>query len=309
MIVDSRPLLPRALVDPENLRRLHERALVRLREEELRMTRRWSLQRLALVLAGAAPAVGLLTRTQRAFAAGSLRNAAPQYGAPPWPATPTPYIPPVPVPPPPPKPAPNLVTTRGELGVAGSWVDETAKFVVPAMPGRVSTTTNVRVKTIIYRTASAGDLRLTAISDPHTKYTYVVRGAQTFYVSDDADMIVCLVGSGSLEVRGSLFRTITSDEGDAPALARFATEVDDYRLLAEDGRVVRIDLTPGVPSRFWTGGATPERTAPLVSAIHVSRGLLRLDVMGDTGGSKATFWVDLKEMKLLKTAVDGKEVM
>ena len=85
---DFRPLLPRPSANADNLRRLRERALVRMRQDELELspavvTRRWSLQRLGLLIAGLTP-VGAMLRGQAAFAtgSGSVRCNAPQYGAP-----------------------------------------------------------------------------------------------------------------------------------------------------------------------------------------------------------------------------------
>jgi outer membrane biosynthesis protein TonB len=82
---DFRPLLPRPSANPDNLRRLRERALARMRQDELEaapaiVTRRWSLQRLGLLIAGLTP-VGAMLRGQAAVA-GGMRCNAPQYGAP-----------------------------------------------------------------------------------------------------------------------------------------------------------------------------------------------------------------------------------
>jgi hypothetical protein len=82
---DFRPLLPRRSANADNLHRLRERALARMREDEIALlpavvTRRWSLQRLGMLMAGLTP-VGALLRGQIALAAG-MRCNAPQYGAP-----------------------------------------------------------------------------------------------------------------------------------------------------------------------------------------------------------------------------------
>jgi outer membrane biosynthesis protein TonB len=82
---DFRPLLPRLSANADNLRRLRERALARMRQDEMELapvvvTRRWSLKGLGLLIAGLTP-VGAMLRGQAAFAAG-MRCNAPQYGAP-----------------------------------------------------------------------------------------------------------------------------------------------------------------------------------------------------------------------------------
>jgi hypothetical protein len=87
----SRPILPRTPADPEHLRRLREKALANLYYEEQAtlVTRRWSLQRLALLIAGLSPALGAVLRGHRAFAQSSTpRCNAPQYGAPGLPGNP-----------------------------------------------------------------------------------------------------------------------------------------------------------------------------------------------------------------------------
>jgi len=83
---DFHPLLPRPSANAVNLRRLRERALDRMQQDELELapaavTRRWSLQRLGLLMAGFAPVVGTMLRGHTALAAG-MRCNAPQYGAP-----------------------------------------------------------------------------------------------------------------------------------------------------------------------------------------------------------------------------------
>lgn len=198
----------------------------------------------------------------------------------------------------------RTVHNRVDLANPLLWVNSTALLIVEGRrPGEFKTL-SVPAKSIYYDSDTVGEW-LSVITDPRTKTTYIVPYGQSFYVSGDSDMWSCILGN-ALAVRGSMLQMPT--RSFAAVVDRLAKDVSDTDLLAWRERGKRIDLTPGVPSGFWTarGGLDSQAASPKIAAIDYAGGTLRLDLVSG-GGDEGVFWIDFENRKLLRTIVNGTE--
>ena len=297
MSPDSSRLLPRSTRDPEYLLGLRQRAMARMRQDEEALapsesraplvSRRWSLQRIALVAAGLTPAAVALLRTSSALASPSPRCNAPQYGAPGIYAAPTVVI-----------PAPTFAT-RDELKSLATWT-KSSIVVVPNSKATSLWGPNTRTLTASHELPSGEIVALDVASDAKLNTSYVVRANGVFYALDGADLLGFRFGTAELIVTPSLFKMPTPPDGDAGVVARFAEEVDDKKLAkaAAPSREIHIDLTKGVTPNFWTPDPQSGRTYPFIFTAGVIDGVLEFSC--NLGGRSGTFQVDLKTKKLIK---------
>ena len=150
-------------------------------------------------------------------------------------------------------------------------------------------------------------LHLAVIPDRHGSYTYVVRGRQSFYISDADDMVSCMLGSGTLQIRGSIFRTRTSKDGVSAAIAEFVAAIDDSQLLRADGpdsgRVV--DLKGNTRPEFWAAGSGLSSQAgfPQLISVGLADGVLTLRLRSDGGRYEGTFLVDWSQKTLVRSVI------
>jgi hypothetical protein len=296
MMRDSRPILPRPAGDPEYLNRLRQRAMAQLQREEqaaLLVTRRWSLQRFAIIVAGLTPAIGTLLRAKSAFAAPvGARCNAPQYGAPGMPGNP----------PRNPESIPSSFITRPNLKSLDSWTKAKAQLVTAGSP-EITWGTNTEIRLAYYRLPSGDPLLLAVIADAKSHNSYVVDANQVFYVFDGTDLLGCKFGYAELVVTPSIFKIRTPPDGDAGVVAQFAATVDDKALAAAAApdREVHISLTKDVPPDFWGADApgSPRKYYPYLYKSGIVDGVLQFSGEGP-GHGFGTFWVDLKSKKLVK---------
>jgi len=276
MPLDSRPL-PRSLSNPAYLQRLRERAVLRMRRDELdatQVTRRWSLQRLGLVLA----ASGIMLRNRPAFAA-TGRTPAPQYGVPGLPGNP-------------PAPVPTSFTTREDLSSPKAWTNTYTNIVADGSGSGVWGSKASKSSKMTYYRLSAGQiLLLNLVSDGTT--TYVVQGGKAFYVAFNSDILGCSFDGTDLAVTPSLFRFPAPEGGDAAAIQRFAAEMDDRALTAAVARTYRISRTQDAPAHF---GSEYAINSPLLSDVRMDGDILKISLYTPSG----TYWIDLKSKKMVK---------
>jgi len=215
---DPRPLLPRPPADPEYLQRLRQKAMARMESDgqaTTLVTRRWSVQRFAFILAGAA--TGML-RAKPANAAVGARCNAPQYGATGLPGNPSPN----------PARIPNSFTSRENLKSIEAWTQSGA-YIVPNRPSPIWGT-NAQVRLAYYRLPSGEPLALMVIADPGSHTSYVVSANQAFYVPTGSDLLGCKLAHGELVVTPSIFKLRTPPDGDAGVVAEFVAEMGDVAL-------------------------------------------------------------------------------
>jgi len=72
---------------------------------------------------------------------------------------------------------------------------------------------------------------------------------------------------------------------------------------------IKVELRRAAPFPFFTAGSTgsPQPGKQTITALDLTDGVLRLDLLSEGGKYKATFWIDLKAGLLLRSVVDGKE--
>ena len=273
--------LPRPSRDPEHLLRLRDKALARMAQDEAlvsppRVTRRWFT--LAAGAAMAAP---------RAFA-GTLRNAAPQYGAPGLPGNP-----PLPTPPPP-------TTARADLALLASWSKSSTYLATPGKSELVWGY-NTAIKTAYYQIPSGGILGLSIIPEPKSGFTYIAVANQVFYVSDGSNLYGARFGKASLILTPSLLRMPTPPDGDAAVVSRFAASVSDSAIRNASAEEIEIPLTQGVPEAFWK--ATPDDRYgprfPMIYAMKIQAAVLEFGCYSPYSSLSGTFSIDLKTKKLI----------
>lgn len=204
----------------------------------------------------------------------------------------------------------KTVTTRGELRDLSSWQQTTVTIVTGERGGTPAKDDRVPAWTVIYRAPTPpGMFQLALVQDPRTRLSYVIRGNQTFYVSESSDLLACQLATFYLIAVHSYFRSEHADSRQV-VIDRFVSTVIDDRLSQLDHRLWRIDLRQGVPFEFFTagslGGAQPG--TPTVTSVVMDGAALQLEVMSAGGKYKGTFWIDLNAQQLLRSSVDGKVV-
>lgn len=296
----------------EYLQRLRERAMERMRADELAVaaergvrpvSRRESLRWIGMAAVATVPAIAALARPQSAFAAApaSGRSGAPQYGAPSWVAPRQPY-PIVPVP-------SNVTKSRGELADVKIWRDTWVQVFSEKVQRGGMGLTQVAAKEGFYADGWGGGTHaLLAVADPVAGYDYILRGNQTFYAPMDGDMIACLIGPGTFSMNGSLFQTKYHKDGLAGVIAEFA-QVSDNEAYQKDRQGSTISLEKGLPEKFWVRNSDLGWELNYLGTTQASRAgdILTFTVRSNGHPSPATFTIDLKARKLLKTTFEGKD--
>jgi hypothetical protein len=149
-----------------------------------------------------------------------------------------------------------------------------------------------------------------AVHDPATKVNQIVSEA-AFYVSRDSGIIAfILTPGGGLEWRGSYYEMSESAGNLDAAIAQFRNEKFDEVMSKElQKKSSAVFLRDAAPLYFFE--ATPGSSQPgdaTISAIDVTDGILRLDLLSPGGEFKGSFWVDLSARKLVRAIVDGQEM-
>jgi hypothetical protein len=203
---------------------------------------------------------------------------------------------------------PQTITSRSNLVRAASWQEQSINLVTPGLREGDTTTKSVAAKVVYYR-SPIGGVVLSLFSDPRTKYTYVVLGGQSFYISGETDAVACTIAGGSVTVTGSIFRAQDVSGASDEVLNQFVATTSDAAMMAAKDSV-SINVSSGVPIPFWSahGGRDSQIGLPTIVSIDVFDGLLRADVLGGGATYKGTFWVDLNAQKPVRTVVDGKQV-
>jgi len=288
------PPLPRSAADPARLQTLRQRALARMALDEnsgRNLTRRRSLQRLALITAIFTPAGRRLLRGQPVLAA-TPRTNVPQYGAPPQyhppPAPPYPDVNPAA-----PKPIQALPATRAMLKSVQNWTGTSVEVCGPT--GWGLGTGDYPAWSILYAVSGSKPFPLNAIADRYTQATYVVRGNHDFYIADKSGFFACSIGKGVLILRGSLFQAPTAEDHIANTIAAFAAGVDDT-----------IDLTPGIPFEFWN--AAESTALPTITTVYGDSTRLMLHLLSPSGKYSAQISIAIPNKKVVRTSVNDKIV-
>jgi hypothetical protein len=201
----------------------------------------------------------------------------------------------------------RVITDRTELRQGNAWTDVSVQLVSPGRDGAPTRVGSVAAKAVSYQPSSHA-INLAVVYDSDSGYTHVVRGQQTFYVAQPEDMFSCGLGPGVLYLRRSIFKARAAKDDVAQVIAQFVSTVDDaelFRVEAPDSEL-RIDLrmAAGVPFEFWTAGAKNDQPAsPTILGIDVTGTVLRLDLESPSRNRRGSFWVELKEGRLLRASI------
>ena len=202
-----------------------------------------------------------------------------------------------------------VIHTRAALISLNAWTDYEADLVIPGSSGEPTKIIETPVKSTSY----LGSVGLSVIDNPTTASFYIVPGGQgdRFYISDATGLTALMVDAGALALTKSIFTAPVTAQGPEGAVALFLENFSDKQLMEMRDYHLRIGLTHGVPFEFWTknSSGSSEVGFPTVTGIDISGQLLRLDLLSSGGKYKGTFWIDLNSNKVVKTIIDGKQVM
>lgn len=203
----------------------------------------------------------------------------------------------------------RTVQSRAALRVDASWNDFPVRLVIPGTnvaPGRVERITGKYVR---YLPPGSDLVILGVITDPHTGYTYATEGLRTFYVSFGDSLMGCTVGTGTVALTRSFSRVPSGAASPSAVIEQLLSSLSDEELFQRSRQATLIGLASGVPAAFFTqnsaGGSGGALAA--VTAVDVTDGILRMDLLSHGGKYAAELWISLADGKLVRSMVDGKE--
>jgi hypothetical protein len=201
------------------------------------------------------------------------------------------------------------IRSREALAIDESWTNHPFQQIVPGLSGAPQ-----REHTITARIASyfspVGVFHLAVVPVPEKGQAFLmdgrrfsVDGRETFYIDQSDDLFTCAVGSGLVHLIPSLARVSSSPGGLSAAVAHLARTVSDDELLKAKSRERTIDLrTPATAELFGPTAGSAHPALPTILSKTVVESVLRLDLESPSGQMRRSFWIDLKDGKLLKSA-------
>jgi hypothetical protein len=206
--------------------------------------------------------------------------------------------------------APKLIKAWNELATMSLWEDVRVDLIVPGSAGQAGKTQKISAKVVSFQPPGAGSsFYLALIDDPNTQETYIIRGVQTFYVSDKVGLTGYFIRPGGVRWDRSYVRVPTSNASNA--VQQFVTTFNTDKLAEAVGpaRESRISLGSAAPSWFFQNGRGSSQPAELdVASVEVVDQLMRLELRNVTSKMAATIWIDRREHKLVRSVVDGREM-
>jgi hypothetical protein len=202
------------------------------------------------------------------------------------------------------------------------WTDTTITLVVPGSSGPPATkcvTETVTVRRAIYQVVPKPDpgsipeaFSILEIDDPSTKQWCFIDGQHSFYVSDRSGIRGFTVGPGMLNWTSSYFE-VPDTNASAAAIAQFEKDFNTQKLSQELlNRITanRIVLGQAVPQFYFSDAPAPGgvMVIPLVDAIDLSDGILRLDIRHPNTQQPGSIWIDLAAKKVIRSVIDGQEM-
>ena len=198
----------------------------------------------------------------RAFA-GTLRNAAPQYGAPGLPGNP-------------PLPQPSAFASRVELASLDFWTKSSVTVLDDQSTNNSLYYDRHPSRTAFYLLPSGSPVSLNLINQGST--SYVVSGPAAFYVSYGGELYGAKFLEKEVVLTPSLFKTPTPAAGDGEAITRFLRATDEAaieRLSAPAHSIrIRVDAAP------WSGWG--------IHSASMANGILQVEGLA----------IDLKTMQV-----------
>lgn len=200
------------------------------------------------------------------------------------------------------------IRTREQLAKSDSWSNLYVQHVSPGRQGVPQ-----RVETVLTRIATysslTGSFNLAVVPVSATGFTYLiddrrhsVEGSETFYIDQGDDLLICAVSSFT-HLQPSFAKVRTQPGGLPAAIAHFARTVSDRQLSEAISRARTVNLRDAYPSAsslFLQSPGSAHGANPTILARNVVDSTLLLDLQSPSGGMYGSFWIVLKEGKLLK---------
>jgi len=212
------------------------------------------------------------------------------------------------------------------LALVEPWTNTTVKFLVPGSSGPPtvkSQIVEVPAKLAVYGVAEPTNSTLTrvrfpilAVNNPYTKKTCIITGYNSnngyYVVNASGDLQNYTIGSGVMW-RESFIEIPAVQGGMDAAIARFEADYDAGKLMQIERQAalaLDINLKSAASAYYFSdvpgagGGAVGAKT----ESLDLTDGVLRMDVRNPSTKIPATFWVDLKAKKVIKSVVNGQEM-
>jgi hypothetical protein len=210
-----------------------------------------------------------------------------------------------------------------KIKIIQPWTDTTITLVVPGSPGPFPTkctTETLKVRRAIYQMVPTPPreflglekFSILEVDDPHSKKWWFIDGEHSFYVSDRSGMRGFTFGPGVLIWTSSYFGLPDANSSTA-AIAQFEKEINPEKLNEESNKRLttnRIRLMQSVPQFYFSDAPVPGTgvIVPLIEAIDITDGILRLDMRHSNTQKPGSIWIDLTRKRVIRSVFDGQEM-
>jgi hypothetical protein len=210
-----------------------------------------------------------------------------------------------------------------KITIIKPWKDVSIRLVVDRTFGSTVARTNTQeimarqasYEFIEKRTTGVADnshnkCAILVIHDPYTKRYSFIDPGHAFYISDPSGVRGYTVGPGPL-IWSCSFLEVADSDGIDFAIHQFETTFDSAKFNDEWLRRLgqRIDLTDAAPRFYFSDSPLPGGSVVCsVESVELTQGILRLDIRNPSTKIPASFWLDLKEMKVSKCIANGEEM-
>jgi hypothetical protein len=149
------------------------------------------------------------------------------------------------------------------------------------------------------------------IHDPYARKICFIDPDHSFYISDSLGFNGYTVGPGGL-IWSDSYLELPDSVNEGYAISQFEKNFDAQKFNQEwkNRDVNRIGLGQVVPQFYFSDGPNPGGGTPLpkVESVDLADGVLHLDIRNPVTKIPASFWMDLKAKKVIKSVVDGQEM-
>ena len=221
----------------------------------------------------------------------------------------------------------NLSTVNPmRLALVEPRSNTTVKFLVPGSSGPPtvkSQIVEVPAKLAVYGVANPANDTLArvrfpilAVNNPYTKKTCVItgyNGSNGYYVTNASGNLQNYTFGSGIMWRESFIELPTVQGSVDTAIARFDTDFDAEKLMQIERQAVfspDINLISAASDYYFSDepGAGGGDAGAKIESLDLTDGVLRMDVRNPITKMPATFWVDLKAKKVIKSVVNGQEM-
>jgi hypothetical protein len=197
----------------------------------------------------------------------------------------------------------------------------TVKLIVPGSSGLLGFHSKkcridaVSAKEVLYKNGSIIN-SFVIISDPNTGRNYVFPSSDTncFYISYNSGMVVFSLGYGADFMWFERYFEVSKSANVNTVVARFVSEFgDDQKISQFYRKVPRVNLMSAANRFFFSANSNSTAPAiPIIKSIDLTGEVLCLNLLSDGGKFAGSFWIDLKDKKVVKSVVmdvqSGKQV-